>query len=1204
MVRSSTTTPARRATAEELAERLRAACATVESAAHLTQWGQIPDQAQDGDGATTHPTSPSQRMNKRWQLARQPSLSHPSSISHSMNGSDMDDDIHLRSHSTLIDRSQSQGGTRAPRCVMMGCKHEPLGGRGFCAAHAAHDAAAAAAIMTRQTSSGGYEKGSRSGSPIRPRSLSPHRPSLPPVRAFTSSLSTNPYQPAILAAQTIASAVTQLFPTLPTSAHTNRLQTHTSLTTPPRTEQRPQSRNGMNGTSNVSDEELISSLHDMLAGGVTPNSTLKLSSQRTPTSIYPRALPFDDGTGRRVMTPRSAERHTPRAQSSPSPLQPHSSIPSDPPSSPAVLSSPVRALRTPAGLALSYEHGRKMKSVRKDVLVQQKQHSPSAMTTAPNAQTQGEAPNHQSAQLLAHPLSRNLHVNPALPIRRQSGLTATLNGAPGPSYAAENGSVIVNGMNFSPSSPALSAHLSPPLPSNDAQLFVGPSSPAIRPSVTSDIHPFTLSSPIHKPMSAVQRQRAYRAALLSKALSKPSNVQSLSQTRLDVLDQLLRKRRNFVDLLKKKILYSSQEERDAETRAKQNKKENLAHFFEKGMRPSVETLAKKHILKDEKTTALEAEDLFAKKQTLANFLQKRPSIVVAMTKQIQEENKSGHLEDQIVDEGEEEEEEAENEADEGGHSRYSSTDVAALPSPSSPSFRPFGSNFSNPAGCLSRGRGMSFSNLRFNVSRLLSSRPTPNDLKALAKEMLGDMVQRGVEQEILAQEARSEEQKEAAARAQHGSSSSIITPTISMEALSSSAPHLNLKVDELLAEQRRLRERKLRNQEEEDVGGVYVLGSNEYGQLGVPTRYGEQPFIGLPTHVPSLLREVVVQVACGFQHTLVRTSTGTVYSCGKNSYGQLGLGDTCDRGQPFSLMSFRSSPLHRQVATWIAAYEKTSGVVTENGEVFTMGSVESGSLGVGDPAQSREAIHPLPVELMELRDKNIHRLSLGGAHGAALDTQGQLWTWGRNMNGEAGNGDFTSVWRPKLIKGYGEWWAELSCGEEHVAAIGFDGNTYLWGSNKNGQLGFVSTPEWNSPQPTPKVAPSLLRKGIVRVSAGRHHTAVVGEEGEAFCTLVIDEARQSTEKCKFHRLKPTLLNFVDVVATPIDHVVAVDSKGVLRIWEPNQTADPKRDDTLETRTLNQIAVGLEHMAIVGTISKRWRKEAIEAANNAQRREDR
>lgn len=73
-----------------------------------------------------------------------------------------------------------------------------------------------------------------------------------------------------------------------------------------------------------------------------------------------------------------------------------------------------------------------------------------------------------------------------------------------------------------------------------------------------------------------------------------------------------------------------------------------------------------------------------------------------------------------------------------------------------------------------------------------------------------------------------------------------------------------------------------------DPDTLWSCGINNYGQLGLGDagRFDELTQVGSDTWQ---------QVAGGGIHTLAIKSDGTLWSCGRNRYGQLGLGDTDDR---------------------------------------------------------------------------------------------------------------------------------------------------------------------------------------------------------------------------------------------------------------------------------------------------------------------
>lgn len=72
-----------------------------------------------------------------------------------------------------------------------------------------------------------------------------------------------------------------------------------------------------------------------------------------------------------------------------------------------------------------------------------------------------------------------------------------------------------------------------------------------------------------------------------------------------------------------------------------------------------------------------------------------------------------------------------------------------------------------------------------------------------------------------------------------------------------------------------------------NTGNVLVFGHGFSGQLGISVNKN----ILKPILVSSLKNKHVVDIAAGWNHTLILTEKNYLYACGYNKYGQLGLGD-------------------------------------------------------------------------------------------------------------------------------------------------------------------------------------------------------------------------------------------------------------------------------------------------------------------------
>ena len=96
----------------------------------------------------------------------------------------------------------------------------------------------------------------------------------------------------------------------------------------------------------------------------------------------------------------------------------------------------------------------------------------------------------------------------------------------------------------------------------------------------------------------------------------------------------------------------------------------------------------------------------------------------------------------------------------------------------------------------------------------------------------------------------------------------------------------------------------------------------KYGQLGVSDQ------INKFSPVEIIKISGMIQISAGGYHSIFLRNNGKIYVCGRNDYGQLGLGTTNDISYPFELLSD---------AKVIATGAHHSSYVTKNGDIYTTG---------------------------------------------------------------------------------------------------------------------------------------------------------------------------------------------------------------------------------------------------------------------------
>ncbi|MCL2082455.1 MAG: hypothetical protein FWH04_04365 [Oscillospiraceae bacterium] len=76
----------------------------------------------------------------------------------------------------------------------------------------------------------------------------------------------------------------------------------------------------------------------------------------------------------------------------------------------------------------------------------------------------------------------------------------------------------------------------------------------------------------------------------------------------------------------------------------------------------------------------------------------------------------------------------------------------------------------------------------------------------------------------------------------------------------------------------------------------------------------------------------------------------------------------------------------------------------------------------------------------------------GYVHSAALKSDGTLWTWGFNSNGQLGDGTTKDRAFPAKV-GKDTDWKSVSAGAWHTVALKSNGSIWAWGNNEEGQVG-------------------------------------------------------------------------------------------------------------------------------------------------------
>ena len=256
----------------------------------------------------------------------------------------------------------------------------------------------------------------------------------------------------------------------------------------------------------------------------------------------------------------------------------------------------------------------------------------------------------------------------------------------------------------------------------------------------------------------------------------------------------------------------------------------------------------------------------------------------------------------------------------------------------------------------------------------------------------------------------------------------------------------------------------------------------------------------------------------GYAHTCARKRTGELFCWGKNSQGQLGIGRTGDR----------ATPVH---------------VETLGADVATIG--------------------------------------MGRNHGCAHKTDGTLWCWGKNSQGQLGDGTRERRAEPVQVVSLGEIVAEVSSGtnSDSTCAVDNGGYTWCWGKNSQGQLGDGTTRSRSTPTMIATDANGDAFNGVTDVCVGKQHACGRRSSGEVWCWGSDSHGQLGDDHRRRSQRRPVRVALsgdaqLYGLSCGSEHTCALLSDGSLECWGSNRDGQ-LGDGSFRSRRTPVAVTGLE-----------------------------
>ena len=267
-------------------------------------------------------------------------------------------------------------------------------------------------------------------------------------------------------------------------------------------------------------------------------------------------------------------------------------------------------------------------------------------------------------------------------------------------------------------------------------------------------------------------------------------------------------------------------------------------------------------------------------------------------------------------------------------------------------------------------------------------------------------------------------------------------------------------------------------------GSLWSCGLNSYGQLGNGINGGNSGC--------SQVNNDVKQVACGGYHTFILKNDGSVWATGINTNGNLGLGDTTNR----VVFTQVTTNINNDVKQIACGDNDHTFILKTDGSLWSCGYGNSGQLGLGD-TNTKTTFTQVTTNI----NNDVKQVICGGQHTFILKNDGTVWATGLDGNGQLGLGGtakrtiFTQV-NIDDVK-------QVSCGRYHTFILKNDGSLWSCGYNYYGGLGLGHT----SNRLTFTQVTTNINNDVKQVACGWYHTFIIKNDGSVWACGLNDEGQ-------------------------------------------------------------------------------------------------
>ncbi|WP_174590647.1 RCC1 domain-containing protein [Methanocella conradii] len=312
-------------------------------------------------------------------------------------------------------------------------------------------------------------------------------------------------------------------------------------------------------------------------------------------------------------------------------------------------------------------------------------------------------------------------------------------------------------------------------------------------------------------------------------------------------------------------------------------------------------------------------------------------------------------------------------------------------------------------------------------------------------------------------------------------------------------------------------------------GSVWAWGNNHYGQVGVANAQA----VYTPEKVA--VSNVTV-VSGGTLHAVALKRDGSVWEWGHTNFYE-----DQSPGYDETLVTFPPVKVPLSGVMKVSAGDSFTLALCDNGSVWAWGSNYYGQLGDGTNKSSR---------LVRVKGlENVKDIHAGYGYSMALDKDGRVWEWGRIYKGHENNTYATPITSNALtpVEVPISNVTAISSGIFFSLALKDDGTVWAWGRNVDGQLGDGTTED----SLTPIMIPGL--RDIVAISGGETASMALKKDGTVWAWGYSIGSFGNVDTDAKEYLTPIQVSISNVTAISFSglHALALKDDDTLWAWGQN-----------------------------------------------------